>query len=294
MSKQKAKRRQAKKQTRRAVAQRKAQRQPDWPVLGLALFGMLVTAWLTIAASTTSGLPLCAEGSGCDIIQASRWSTLFGIPVALFGFLTYAVIALISFEMRPSTKRWRRQWFISLVGVTVSVYLTAIGLIELQAVCFWCLVSLLTISAIFVWLTVKRPAAGPGQPWRDWLINTGATTLVVLAVMHLHYSGLLGPGMGREDPQLQALATHLDEEGARYYGASWCPACQEQEDLFGASSDRLPFVECHPRGRGGLMASACVSAGIESFPTWIINGERHEGILTPEELAQLSDFDWEE
>jgi len=294
MSKSKAKRRHVRKQIRREVEKRKAQRQPDWIVFGMALFGVLITTWLTIAASTTAGMPLCAEDSACDIIQASRWSTVFGIPVALLGLLTYGLIAFISFEMRPSTKRWRRQWLLALIGVSVSVYLTLIGLIELQTVCAWCLASLATISGIFVWLTIQRPAAGPGQPWKDWLVNSGGLTIAILAVMQLHYSGLLGPGMGREDPQLQALAEHLSEQDARFYGAYWCPACQDQEDLFGRSGDRLPYVECHPRGRGGLMASACVEANISSFPTWIIEGERIEGVQTPEELARLSGFDWEE
>ncbi|MEA5445508.1 vitamin K epoxide reductase family protein [Gammaproteobacteria bacterium AB-CW1] len=278
--------------SRRRSRSPKVQRQPDWPILGLAAFGMLITGWLTVIASTTGDMPLCAAGSGCDIILGSRWSTLFGVPVALFGFLAYALIAFVSFEMRPSVKRWRWQWVVALVGLTVSVYLTLLGLVELRALCPWCMTSLATIAAIFIWLTLKRPQAAPGGRWRDWLINTGSLAAVVVIIMQLHYSGLLTPGMGREDPELQALAQHLDESGARFYGAYWCPACQEQEDLFGASADRLPYVECHPRGRGGLTAAACITAGIESYPTWIIDGERHEGILSTEELSDLSGFRW--
>jgi len=269
-------------------------RKPDWPVLGLALFGMLLTAWLTALASTTGGAPLCAEGSGCDLIQASRWSTLFGIPVALFGFFTYGLIAFVSFEMKPSLKRWRWQWAVALLGMSISLYLTLIGLIQIQAVCIWCLVSLATITAIFLWLTIQRPESAPGGRWRDWLLNTASLTAAVIIVMQLHYSGFLGPGMGRENPQLRDLAIHLDERDAKFYGASWCPACQEQLDMFRASSDRLPYVECSPQGRGGLVASACITADIRSYPTWIINGERHEGVLEPEELARLSRFQWDD
>ncbi|MDQ2070700.1 vitamin K epoxide reductase family protein [Natronospira bacteriovora] len=275
-----------------AKSAQRRKRQPDRPVLGLALLGMLITLYLTVTASTSAGLPLCAEGSACDIIQGSRWSTLFGIPVALFGFLTYGLIAFVSFEMKPTLRRWRWQWAVSLIGLTVSLYLTALGLYHLQAVCLWCLASLAVITAIFIWLTVRRPEAAPGRPWKDWLINTGAAALVVVGVMQLHYSNLLSPGFGRADPQLQALATHLAEQDARFFGASWCPACQQQKDLFGAASEELPYVECSPRGRGGLMASVCVTAGIESYPTWVINGQRHEGVLEPERLARLSGFRW--
>jgi uncharacterized membrane protein len=290
MAKQKSQ--QKKRQRAGGKQTRSRQRKPDWPVFGLALFGMLITAYLTATASASGGLPLCAEGSACDIIQGSRWSTLFGIPVALFGFLTYALIAFVSFEMKPTLRRWRWQWAVSLIGLTVSLYLTALGIYHLQAVCLWCLASLAVIAAIFIWLTLRRPEAAPGRPWKDWLINTGAAALVVVGVMQLHYSNLLTPGFGRADPQLQALATHLSEQDARFYGASWCPACQQQLDLFGAASDELPYVECSPRGRGGLMASACLTAGIESYPTWVINGQRHEGVLEPERLARLSGFRW--
>jgi len=288
MAKQKSQ--QKKRQRAGGKQTRSRQRKPDWPVFGLALFGMLITAYLTATASASGGLPLCAEGSACDLIQASRWSSLFGIPVAVYGFLTYGLIAFVSFEMKPSLRRWRWQWTIALIGVAVSVYLTLLGLYHLQAVCFWCLASLATISAIFVWLTVKRPESAPGRPWRDWLINTGAATLVVLGIMQLHYSDLL---VGRPDPEMQALAVHLSERDARFYGASWCPACQQQKDMFGAASDELPYVECSPRGRGGLVASACLTAGIDSYPTWVINGTRYEGILEPERLAELTGFRWQ-
>jgi hypothetical protein len=30
--------------------------------------------------------------------------------------------------------------------------------------------------------------------------------------------------------------------------------------------------------------------GIRSYPTWIINGRRHEGLLTLKEVAEYSEF----
>ena len=289
-----AKRKKRKPNRRSAAAPKQRPRQPDWPVLWLALIGVAITAYLTLQASTTGGLPLCDEGSACDIIQESRWSTLFGIPVALWGLITYALIALPAFEMRPGIKRWRWFWTLSLIGLSVSIYLTVVGIVQLQAVCLWCLASLATIAAIFVVVNARRPHQAPGRPWHHWLLDRGLMTLAILAIMHLHYAGYLGPGFGREDPQLQALAEHLDEQDVRYYGAFWCPACQEQNELFGASYERLPYVECTPDGRGGPTAVACMEENITEYPTWVVDGEHHRGILEPEELARLTDFDWEE
>ncbi|MBI5739687.1 MAG: hypothetical protein HZA16_03110 [Nitrospirae bacterium] len=64
----------------------------------------------------------------------------------------------------------------------------------------------------------------------------------------------------------------------------------EQKDLFGASSDRLPYVECSPAGRGGPISAKCREMNIKSFPTWIIDGHRYEGVLKPDRLADLSGY----
>ncbi|UCD35656.1 MAG: hypothetical protein JSU90_02145, partial [Nitrospiraceae bacterium] len=62
----------------------------------------------------------------------------------------------------------------------------------------------------------------------------------------------------------------------------------EQKDLFEASADRLPYVECSPGGRKGPVAAACRKNNIKSYPTWIIGGQRFQGILEPDRLAVIS------
>ncbi len=64
----------------------------------------------------------------------------------------------------------------------------------------------------------------------------------------------------------------------------------EQKDLFEASVDRLPYVECSPNGRGGSKAVVCVKEKINSYPTWFIKGKWHQGVLKPKELAALSGY----
>lgn len=263
---------------------------PDWKVVGLALFGMLLTGYLS-AVALWGTLPLLCDGeSGCASVQQSRWSVFLGLPIALWGFALYALIAAIAAAPGTRLKRWRRLWPLSLIGLAISVYLTVVGLVALQAVCLWCLLSLLTMAAIFVLVHVGRPPSAPGTRWQAWLTNNGAAALVIVVLMQLYYAGLFAPA---ESPRLQALAEHLERTGAVYYGADWCVVCQQQNRLFGASAKRLPYVECHPSGRTGPVALECVNAGVRSFPTWVIRGRQHNQLLQPEELARLSGFNWQ-
>jgi glutaredoxin len=85
-----------------------------------------------------------------------------------------------------------------------------------------------------------------------------------------------------------ALAEHLHQIGALFYGAWWCPHCHHQKDLFGTEAgQRLPYVECDKDDRG---RQRCTTAGIRAFPTWILKGDRREGVLTLEELKIWSGF----
>ncbi len=262
---------------------------PDRRVLTLAVLGMLITGYLVAVAFSGSGAAFCTEGSGCDLVQGSRWSTLLGAPIALWGFALYAVIAAIAGLTPARPKRWRRLWVLTLMGVAVSLYLTVVGLVALEAVCAWCLASLVTLLAIFVILNLGRPDT-PGMPWSRWWLKNIAVAVAVLAGLQVYHSGLLAP---REDPRLAALAQHLEGMGARYYGASWCPNCQAQHRAFGAAHTRLPYVECSPEGRGGPVALACVNESIGAYPTWIIRGRRIENMIEPETLARYSGFDWD-
>ena len=263
---------------------------PDWPLVVLAGSGMLVTAYLTVARTTSASPLFCGEGSSCDLIQQSHWSLLLGLPVSLWGFGLYALIALIAGLGQPRLKRWQRLWLLAFFGTAFSVYLTLAGWLALEAFCFWCLVSLGIISAIFLVLSLRRPESAPGMPWAGFLGGQAALVGVVVVLLHAFYAGWFKPP---EDPRLRALAEHLERTGAVYYGASWCPSCQQQSKSFGPAAEHLPYVECSPQGRGGGVAFECVANDISSYPTWVIGNRRFEQMLEPEELARRSLFDWE-
>ncbi len=78
-----------------------------------------------------------------------------------------------------------------------------------------------------------------------------------------------------------SFATCLGEKGAKFYGAFWCPHCQNQKAMFGKSAKLLPYIECStPDGQGQL--PICKDLGINTYPTWHFE---QEGTTTPEVLT---------
>ncbi len=49
-------------------------------------------------------------------------------------------------------------------------------------------------------------------------------------------------------------------------------------------------MECNPTGDRKTLDERCVRAGVRAYPTWMIGGQKYEGALTLERLAELSRF----
>jgi hypothetical protein len=199
----------------------------------------------------------------------------------------------VAVRVKGAGLHWKLSWLLALVGLAVSVYLTAVSVWAIGATCAYCLVSLALMAASFVLVTTQIPQGLEGFTWRGWLLESGVLAAVVVVGMHLHYSGVFDAAAGPEDPYLRALSEHLTDTGAHFYGAFWCSACAAQKELFGPSVKHLPYVECSPDGRNGPQAAACKEKGVSSYPTWEIGGDISVGVLQPDELARRSHFLWQ-
>jgi uncharacterized membrane protein/glutaredoxin len=265
------------------------QQHPNWPILALAIAGMILSGYLTYFAWQGQSVAGCTVGSACDVVLNSRWSRLLGMPISFWGFLTYALLAAIAWN-KTTPSQWKMAWTVTIIGLLYSLYLTGVSLIVLDSACPYCLTSLGLMTAIFAVLLMQRPAKMPGFSWGPWLGKTAGAAVLIIIVLHLHYSGYIGKTAGPEDPWVRGLVEHLAKTDAKFYGASWCPHCTEQKELFGPSSSRVPYIECSPGGPRAPQAQACNEAGIKSYPTWIINGQRYSGIQSLDSLAQYSNF----
>lgn len=81
------------------------------------------------------------------------------------------------------------------------------------------------------------------------------------------------------------LAQCINDSGAKFYGAWWCPHCQATKAMFGKSAKLLPYVECSTPD--SKPTRQCTDAGIQGYPTWVFaDGTRVSGERTMAELAE--------
>jgi thiol-disulfide isomerase/thioredoxin len=82
------------------------------------------------------------------------------------------------------------------------------------------------------------------------------------------------------------FAKCLADKGVKFYGAFWCPHCQKEKALFGASAKYLPYVECSTPDTNSQL-QVCNDEKISVYPTWkFADGTVKEGEVTLQELAE--------
>lgn len=122
----------------------------------LALLGLAVAGYLTYVHYAELE-PICAGGGGgCERVQNSSYAELAGVPVALLGLVGYALI-LLSVWVPGDTGRVVGALF-ALIGFGFSAYLTWLELFEIDAICQWCVVSAVLMTALAL-ITGRRVLA---------------------------------------------------------------------------------------------------------------------------------------
>ena len=124
---------------------------------GVALAGLAISAYLTVVR-LAGGTPVCAIAHGCDVVQQSAYAELAGVPVAVLGLAGYAAI-LLSLARDGELARTATA-FLALAGFGFSGWLTWVEIVELDAVCIWCVASAVCMTAL-AGLSVARVLAAP-------------------------------------------------------------------------------------------------------------------------------------
>jgi uncharacterized membrane protein len=192
---------------------------PDWTVLALSAVGLGVSTYLAWLKWAGRGAVFCLAGSGCDLVQASRYALFLGIPTALWGAFLYAAIGTLA-GMGFTTNRWLAAFLLAAGGVGFSVYLTVLSLVVIGGTCIYCLASGAIVVALLLVLVGRRPAAtGKKSPVRPMRLAIYGPLAGVAAVVFGAFV-FAAPASAPAGYQL-ALARHLKEVRAVMYGAYW-------------------------------------------------------------------------
>ncbi len=314
---------------------RNQQRSHTWlqryyrPIMAsIATLGVVITAYLTFVSFSQSSAA-CPTNS-CDIVLASPYAKVFGLPLSLFGCLGYAsmlVFAIAPLLTNNSTQKELRTKLDNWTGLLLfmggtammifSGYLIYLLIAVIQSVCLYCIVSAVLSTSLFIFSII-------GRKWDDRgkLLFTGAIIATLTLVGTLAIYGSVNkpsanvalpvdattgkqiiqspttrskPGIGWEVSTTSgsaelALAKHLKQTGAKMYVMYTCPHCYKQKQLFG--KEALAELNWIECLPDGKNAQPqlCNAAKIESVPTWDINGKFYAGERSLQELADLSGY----
>ena len=129
----------------------------------LIILGLLVSIYMTIF-KITSNENMCIGSKDCSIVNASRYSEINNIPVAVIGIGGYsALLAILLLERRPGfIKQNGTMLFfaLSLVGFFFTAYLIFVEIVLIKAYCPFCITSQVAMTLIFI-LSVIRLVKQP-------------------------------------------------------------------------------------------------------------------------------------
>ena len=277
----------------------------------LATIGVIDTGSITLNKWGVLGALSCSSQgffgcNGCDKVLSSAWGSLFGQPLALFGFLAYGAMLLLALAPLVSQGELRLQlagpsrwgaFVLSTAMLVFSLVLVGIMALAIRDCCPFCILSALLSLSLFVLSLLQGDWPDRGQ-----LVFRGILVALVMAMVGLGWAAAVNrpavlsakgapiPVTTTSNPSTIALAEKLTASGAVMYSAYWCPHCQEQKQLFGKEATaKLKVIECAPDGQNS-QAELCQQKKIDGYPSWEINGQLDSGVKPLQKLANLVGF----
>ena len=128
----------------------------------LALVGVGITAYL-LSVRASGGTLSCTTG-GCETVQNSPYSEIFGLPLAALGLVGFLV--LLGAAVAQGDLARLIGAVVALAAFAFSAYLVVVQAVVIGALCDWCLASdaVTTALAALALLRLKQPESS-SHPW---------------------------------------------------------------------------------------------------------------------------------
>ena len=121
----------------------------------LALVGTFLSVYLFLYALGYYGELVCGAGGSCDLVQGSPWARFLGFPVAGWGVGWYVAVfgvSMLGTRDGIGAARWISPALVVLAlgGLAFTIYLTALEIWVIHAICRWCVGSAVITLLIFL------------------------------------------------------------------------------------------------------------------------------------------------
>lgn len=280
---------------------------PGFFMTALAGIGALDCGYLTsVKLGQTPLICPASSAAGCTQALDSSWAMVGPVPLAAIGLAAYVAVMVLSRD--PDWAQRSLLWWLCFSMALASLGLMALLIFGLHAPCTFCAASALASALLLAISEAGQARVSSSEPRRAIIglasvVAVGAFRAATMPAAadggeqdYYDYSDLAQrykpehpPLRSVSSPAEKALARHLAAVGAACYTAWWCPHCQDQREQFGIEAAALaPFVQCSAAARWQL--PACRDKGIDGYPTWIIGGQKYQGIQALSELAKLTGF----
>ncbi|KAJ1458183.1 vitamin K epoxide reductase family-domain-containing protein [Pelagophyceae sp. CCMP2097] len=280
----------------------------------LSALGAAETAYLTFA-KVTGGAAICGAAACADVLTGP-YSAVAGVPLSLLGCGAYTAVFALAVAPKAAGAQLDEPTRLPLAMATAamaafSTCLVALLVLKLQVMCVFCFTSAALSAAMSAAVARKSSEKRLPSVGAAFASAAVASMLFLYAESSLDASKLVQmadnvavqsstkaglKAFAVEPPKVKTastprtlrLAKHLEETGAKMYGAYWCSHCFTQKELFGAEAlVSLPYIECAADGARSERTS-CQARDVAGYPTWDIGGKLYPGEKSIAELEALS------
>jgi uncharacterized membrane protein len=125
-----------------------------WASIALAILGVAVSIYMTIYKLTLNNA-MCLGSGQCEKVNNSKYSEVYGFPVAGVGVIGYlAIVGSLALEKRGGSFFEDNATLItfgmSLTGFAFTLYLIYVEIALIKALCPFCVTSQVAMSILFV------------------------------------------------------------------------------------------------------------------------------------------------
>jgi len=262
-----------------------------WIIIGLTLVGIGFSIYLVQNhyQDISKGSPCdFSETVSCSFVNASKYSELFNVPVALLGIIWLLVMALLALRAMKDEIHYLGLLIWSVFGIAFVVYMI-IAEILLRAICPFCtVVHMITLAIFGISLYLYKHGK---KSSKKSIIKTYKPWIWGMAVIFIIPFILFNLG-GEPAKDYTEFAKCVGESDLQMYSSITCSVCNRQKELLGDAFEYIKVIECHPRGINP-QTELCLEKNILKTPTWIIEVDgveqtRVTGFQSIKSLSKLS------